>query len=157
VLKEAFLKGFFAVPAKRFIARHGVSSLGKRNLSGLLRSTRENSSIADSFFLWPVKSVFKRVVGEKKYTRIADKFNKGILDTDTLLGKPFDLAASKLSLTKDLFKTEEMIPVGKNTFKKITRSSITAPIEGFGKLVMPMAAASYAYSKTDKGKKEGLV
>ena len=146
MLKEAFLKGFFS--------RHGIESLGKRDMGALLRSARDRGSSTDSLFLLPVKYLTKKIVGKHKFERMGSRFNKAIFDVDTALGKPLDIAASKLSLTKNLFKQEELAPMGKGMYKKIVRPSLLAPVDSLSKLVMPMVASSAIYSKLKKKEHE---
>ena len=154
MLKKAFFKAFVAVPAKRFIKRHGIEALGKRNMKNLLEGMNEKGSPTDSMFLWPVKALSKKLLGNK-HDRIGRSINKAIFDADTIAGKPLDAITKNLSITKNLFKQEEMIPVGVNRYKKIMRTSITAPIGDMGKIVMPMAASSYVYDKLKKKEDQG--
>jgi hypothetical protein len=141
---------------KSFIARHGIEALGKTNAKRLVESAAEKGS--GSLLAWPVEALARKALSKKTYGKISGAINKGIYDVDTILGKPLDYAASKLNLTKNLFKQEELIPKGKNTLKKIHRTSLTAPLGEVGKLVVPAAATSYAYEKLHpEVKTEGTV
>jgi hypothetical protein len=139
--------------AKKFISQHGVeSALGSKNTERLVHGVGEKTPALGSFIGWPVSWASKKILGEKLHNRIGSSVNKGILNLDTMAGKPLDTLASKLSLTKNLFKQEEHIPFGKDVYKKVQRPSIMAPLGAARDIAVPMIASSAMYAALQKRK-----
>lgn len=142
MIKQAFVQGF--------VRRHGVvGSLGKKDTARLLLSSKKRG--VDSIIALPGAWLSKKILGDKRATRVGTGLHKIVADIDTIAGRPLNAIMEKgPGFLKNIFKQKEMIRTGKDTYKKVKRPSITAPLHSLSQIAVPMIAADAMIDKMNK-------
>lgn len=141
-MNKAFLIGFYkAAGVSKFIAEHGIKSLGKdapRLMAGVAKDSNPLTTAITALLL---KKPAELLLGKKRVRTLGKHFNSAFMNADMIVGKPLDKVFGKMKMTKNLFKTEEMIPLGGGKFKKIHRTSIAEPLKYTAGIGMPIYTA----------------
>jgi hypothetical protein len=90
------------------------------------------------FFASPALGIAGKLKGKKKVVRLIKAVQKPALHADVELGYHADKLMQKLPFGKNLFKHEDHLRAGKNTYKKALRPSITAPLSKTVEVAKPI-------------------